>query len=454
MSEQISYSNPNVRLKLGTTLFPLKDKEGEILLQERGFNYRKAREILSALKKIGFYPENLRLVRGDGAEGSIPSGLKVLPKGGRSEVIELYPPNSRLNLCPGPHHPSNTENPEEEDGTNTLLRIIREVTGQELPEGILVKIKGRGPKDFPDHYCGTRDLSNPQYYINQKSLRGFTGMDWRDTEHATRLAGWHKILNPQGQVKEYFYLPSRMLICAMPIKKIYPADKNNVALAKPNEWQEKLYLLIFAEIGGYCIDDILEIIRNDKEADLLEYAIAVLEQYGLKMDSNMNRDQKKSKLSQFLLEKCWADAQIEINHYYIGENRTTHNLTLGGEQDLDDCEPFTGKETDAEKKDRFLEHFTNKVTRIAETGLIRKEDLLPYINCTWLKEYQIEYLINHFTEVIIKLSEDVINDLNWFIDEIGKIIHPTIKSISMAYIDKKIKMYTDKNKTKRRRSDF
>jgi len=307
----------------------------------------------------------------------------------------------------------------------------------------LIKIKGRGPKDFPDYYCGPRDLSNPQYYRNQKSLRGFTGMDWRDTEHATRLAGWHKILNPHGQVEDYFYLPSRILICAMPIKKIYHANRNNVTLAEPNKWQEKLYLLIFAEIGGYCIDDILEIIGENKEADLLEYAIAILEQYGLKTDPNMNRDQKSSKLSQFLLEKFWADAQIEINHYYIGENRTTHNLTLGGEQDLDDCEPFSGKETNEEKNNRFIEHFTNKVIRIAETGLIRKEDLLPYMNCNW-QIYQTEYLINHFTEAIIKSSKNVINDLEWFRDEIKK-IYPN-QSILITHINKKIERYTQKIK--------
>jgi HEAT repeat protein len=360
------------RLVLGPMRFPVMGPDGQVQLQERKFSFEKTKKVIEALRILGVDIGFRHYIRTDEVNQEGPHALFSTPTGGRSEALTIAPKESPLNLfLQTQQKPGEDEKVAREAAKKALLQLIREETGLSLPAGVLIKLKGRGPKR--DQTPQRQSLLSQRYYERQHSLQGFTSVDENDALLPFLIEQEQDVVGMDGHGESYQYIPSRRLLAVIPIRSIQNRQTREI-LAQPQDWNEQLYLELFIEAGGYCLEDLMT--AQKQGADLVSYAEAVLETYGFTKSDDPSMEARRKQISAFLIQKAWYDAQVEARYFTIGANRTMQNKTLGGDQDFDDCKRKEPPRVDVS----FLEYFFQKIDRLKRAGFITQETLVASLH--------------------------------------------------------------------------
>jgi len=324
------------------------------------------RTLVGLMQHLQIPPDTLRTLRAPKHTQSTSqnidkerrSGLMTTKTGGRSEIgiLKLEPDTSLakqvksiLNIiCPYLA----------EDKIDSLLR-----------NGMLFKVKGRGPLDGSNLDEG--------HFSRKESIPGFTGLDTGDTEIAKALAGTYQLKSPDGKMVEYHYGPSRLLIAAIPINHISLVSVENGEFIDPSDWTEPLFLEIFAELGGHNLEDLFTAIVSGSIPGFEQgksYLRQVTLAYPIFDEMDWNSPDYLMQFKRLITLKCWYDAIVETKQYYIIKcNRTEHNITIGGEQDL---KAVGGQPNTEYSTDRHLKLFMTKITHLGiDDGFDLSEDL-------------------------------------------------------------------------------
>ncbi len=311
-------------------------------------------------------------------------------------AVSLYDSQLRATTTDGravrmglpPYEPENENFPELYKFYKSIIEKYPSLNLQRwFANGVMAQLKGIGDTNgyqkgrvLTDYLMTekTRTATGEKYLPKMQAIRGLTGLDENErkipialSSRSYRVGGFH-----------YKYEPSRFMPYDLPLSciKLWDEDRQ-MHHVEPRQmgFGDDLHLELLLVPGGYCLKDLKAALAEKTIDDdwQFKYLSATSNNFEC-MDRpdgnqwNLYDPQERKDFASLLVRKAFYDSMIEAEELEFikgpsiqDSNRTDHNTTYFGPQDLDDCrlinENYDGGIIDVALSEEGMQRFKQKI---------------------------------------------------------------------------------------------